>query len=80
MGGAVLALLVWRVLVVLTALVLGFGLVAAATAWGFGRRPITARRACGACLGTERGKLQLRHARGRITGTHEAASQLRELS
>ncbi|MGE5853107.1 MAG: CHASE2 domain-containing protein [Deltaproteobacteria bacterium] len=36
LGGAVLALLVWRVLVVLTALVLGFGLVAGATAWGFG--------------------------------------------
>jgi adenylate cyclase len=36
MAGAVLALLVWRVLVVLTALVLGFGLVAGATAWGFG--------------------------------------------
>ena len=35
-GGAVLALLVWRVLVVLTVLVLGFGLVAGATAWGFG--------------------------------------------
>ncbi len=35
LGGAVLALLVWRVLVVLTALMLGFGLVAAATAWGF---------------------------------------------
>jgi adenylate cyclase len=36
MAGAILALLVWRVLVVLTALVLGFGLVAGATAWGFG--------------------------------------------
>jgi adenylate cyclase len=36
LGGAVLALLVWRVLVVLTALVLGFGLVVGATAWGFG--------------------------------------------
>lgn len=36
LGGAVLALLVWRVLVVLTVLVLGFGLVAGATAWGFG--------------------------------------------
>ena len=36
LGGAVLALLVWRVLVVLTTLVLGFGLVAGATAWGFG--------------------------------------------
>jgi adenylate cyclase len=36
MGGAILALLVWRVLVVLVALVLGFGLVAGATAWGFG--------------------------------------------
>jgi adenylate cyclase len=35
-AGAILALLVWRVLVVLTALVLGFGLVAGATAWGFG--------------------------------------------
>jgi adenylate cyclase len=35
LGGAVLALLVWRVLVVLTALVLGFGLVTGATAWGF---------------------------------------------
>src|SRR5207237_497002 len=31
-----LALLVWRVLVVLMALVLGFGLVAGATAYGFG--------------------------------------------
>jgi adenylate cyclase len=36
MAGAILALLVWRVLVVLMALVLGFGLVAGATAWGFG--------------------------------------------
>ena len=36
MVGAILALLVWRVLVVLVALVLGFGLVAGATAWGFG--------------------------------------------
>jgi adenylate cyclase len=36
MAGAILALLVWRVLVVFMALVLGFGLVAGATAWGFG--------------------------------------------
>ena len=36
MAGAVLALLVWRVLVVLVALLLGLGLVAGATAWGFG--------------------------------------------
>jgi adenylate cyclase len=35
MGGAVLALLVWRVLVVLVALLLGLGLVGGATAWGF---------------------------------------------
>ncbi len=35
MAGAVLALLVWRVLVVLVALLLGLGLVAGATAWGF---------------------------------------------
>ena len=36
MAGAILALLVWRVMVVLVALLLGFGLVAGATAWGFG--------------------------------------------
>lgn len=36
MAGAVLALLVWRVIVVLLALLLGLGLVAGATAWGFG--------------------------------------------
>ena len=36
MAGAVLALLVWRVLIVLFALLLGLGLVAGATAWGFG--------------------------------------------
>jgi adenylate cyclase len=36
MAGATLALLVWRVLVVFMALVLGFGAVAGATAWGFG--------------------------------------------
>jgi len=36
MAGAVLALLVSRVLVVLLALLLGFGLVGGATAWGFG--------------------------------------------
>jgi len=36
MAGAVLALLVWRVLVVLGALLLGLGLVGGATAWGFG--------------------------------------------
>ena len=36
MVGAILVLLVWRVLVVLVALVLGFGLVVGATAWGFG--------------------------------------------
>jgi adenylate cyclase len=36
MAGAILALLVWRVLVVFMALVLGFGAVAGATAWGFG--------------------------------------------
>ncbi|HXV80988.1 MAG TPA: CHASE2 domain-containing protein [Candidatus Binatia bacterium] len=36
MAGAVLALLVWRVLVVLVALLLGLGLVAGASAWGFG--------------------------------------------
>ncbi len=35
MAGAVLALLVWRVLVVLVALLLALGLVAGATAWGF---------------------------------------------
>jgi adenylate cyclase len=35
MAGAVLALLVWRVLVVLLALFLGLGLVGGATAWGF---------------------------------------------
>ena len=35
-AGAVLALLVWRVLVVLLALLLGLGLVGGATAWGFG--------------------------------------------
>ena len=35
MAGAVLAMLVWRVLVVLLALLLGLGLVAGATAWGF---------------------------------------------
>jgi adenylate cyclase len=35
MAGAVLALLVWRVLVVLVALLLGLGLVGGATAWGF---------------------------------------------
>lgn len=35
MAGAVLALLVWRVLVVLAALLLGLGLVGGATAWGF---------------------------------------------
>jgi adenylate cyclase len=36
MAGAVLAVLVWRVIVVLLALLLGLGLVAGATAWGFG--------------------------------------------
>jgi adenylate cyclase len=36
MAGAVLALLVWRVLVVLVALLLGLGLVGGAAAWGFG--------------------------------------------
>jgi adenylate cyclase len=36
MAGAVLALVVWRVLVVLLALLLGVGLVGGATAWGFG--------------------------------------------
>jgi adenylate cyclase len=36
MAGAVLALLVWRVLVVLVALLLVLGLVGGATAWGFG--------------------------------------------
>jgi class 3 adenylate cyclase len=36
MAGAVLALLVWRVLVVLVALLLGLGLVGGASAWGFG--------------------------------------------
>jgi adenylate cyclase len=36
MAGAVLALMVWRVLVVLVALLLGLGLVGGATAWGFG--------------------------------------------
>jgi len=36
MAGAVLALLVWRVLVVLLALLLGLGLVGGATVWGFG--------------------------------------------
>ena len=36
MAGAVLALLVWRVLVVLVALLLGLGLVGGVTAWGFG--------------------------------------------
>ena len=36
MAGAALALLVWRVIVVLLALLLGLGLVAGATAWGFG--------------------------------------------
>jgi adenylate cyclase len=36
MAGAVLALLVWRVLVVLVVLLLGLGLVGGATAWGFG--------------------------------------------
>jgi adenylate cyclase len=36
MAGAVLTLLVWRVLVVLVALLLGLGLVGSATAWGFG--------------------------------------------
>jgi adenylate cyclase len=35
MTGAVLALLVWRVLVVLLALLLGLGLVGGATAWGY---------------------------------------------
>jgi len=35
-AGAVLALLVWRVSVVLAALLLGLGLIAGATAWGFG--------------------------------------------
>ena len=35
LAGAVLALLVWRVLVVLVALLLVLGLVAGATAWGF---------------------------------------------
>jgi class 3 adenylate cyclase len=35
MAGAVLALLVWRVLVVLVVLLLGLGLVGGATAWGF---------------------------------------------
>jgi adenylate cyclase len=36
MAGAVLALLVWRVLVVLVTLLLVLGLVSGATAWGFG--------------------------------------------
>jgi len=36
MAGAMLALLVWRVIVVLLVLLLGLGLMAAATAWGFG--------------------------------------------
>jgi adenylate cyclase len=36
MAGAILALLVWHVLVVFMGLVLGFGLVAGTTAWGFG--------------------------------------------
>ena len=36
MAGALLALLVWRVLVVLVLLLLVLGLVAGATAWGFG--------------------------------------------
>ena len=36
MAGAVLALLVWRVFVVLVALLLGLWLVGGATAWGFG--------------------------------------------
>ena len=36
MAGAVLALLVWRVLVVLVVLLLVLGLVGGATAWGFG--------------------------------------------
>ena len=36
MAGAVLALVVWRVLVVLVALLLGLGLVGGVTAWGFG--------------------------------------------
>jgi class 3 adenylate cyclase len=36
MTGALLALLVWRVLVVLAALLLGLGLLGGATAWGFG--------------------------------------------
>src|SRR5262249_39814296 len=36
MAGAVLALLAWRVLVVLVALLLGLGLVGGVTAWGFG--------------------------------------------
>jgi adenylate cyclase len=36
MAGAVLALLVWRVLVLLVALMLGLGLVGGAAAWGFG--------------------------------------------
>src|SRR5215468_4077718 len=36
MAGAVLALLAWRVLVVLGALLLGLGLVGGVTAWGFG--------------------------------------------
>lgn len=35
MAGAVLALLVWRVLVVLVALLLGLALIGGATAWGF---------------------------------------------
>ena len=35
-AGAVLALLIWRVIVVLFALLLGVGLVAGATVWGFG--------------------------------------------
>jgi adenylate cyclase len=35
-GGAVLALLVWRVLVVLAALLLVLGLIGGVTAWGFG--------------------------------------------
>jgi class 3 adenylate cyclase len=35
MAGAVLALLVWRVLVILLALLLGIGLIAGATVWGF---------------------------------------------
>ena len=44
-----------------------------------GRGSATARRAGGAGLGAERGRLQLRHALGGVAGTRPAAPQLREL-